>query len=374
MQSIPARTPHRSGGVSDRRGASRSSVVWGVARLKADLISSFPVDVFRKVGGSRQEATTPPWLDTPEPGMDIVDWLDALSMSLDFDGNAFGIVTPGVDGWPSSVTLLDPKKVTVRRNRSGLVEHVFEREVIPPSNVFHVRGPMFPGMLRGLSPIEYAAVSIGTGIAGREYVAQFFSDGAHPTIEVIADEDLTKDEADALKASVVSVLSGNREPWVHGSGISTKTWQLSPVAAGFLEAIQATDLDICRFMGLRQPEMIGVTMPANGSLNYANLEQRGIALQQFTMASVVRRIERALSRLTPRGQFVKLNMDAIQRPDSLTRTRIEDMRVRNGTWSRDDVRRLEDEPPIPDGTGDEYLWPPYRTTPIASEGGGNAAT
>jgi HK97 family phage portal protein len=361
--------------VSDRASASRQSVVWACARLNADLMSSFPLHVYRKrTDGARIEAPTPQWLDTPSPGVDITEWLDALSMSLDYSGNAYGLVTPGTDGWPVANLLLDPDKVTVKRNSVGVIEYRYDRELLPDGLVMHVKGPCFAGALRGLNPIEYAALAVGTSLAGREYVSQFFSEGAHPTIEVIANQELTSAQAGEIKGNVMSVLSGSREPWVHGSGLETKTWQLSPVAAGFLESMQASDLDICRFMGLRQPEMVGVTMPANGALTYANIEQRGIALQQYSLGWRVRRIERALLRLTPGGQYVKLNMDALQRPDASTRASIADKRIRNGTWSRDDYRRIEDDAPIPDGTGDLYLWPPYRAFPIESDkqGGGDA--
>lgn len=372
---LPTRGGRSVGLVSDRRQAARQSVVWACARLNADLVSTFPLHAFKKTAGGRAEIDTPGWLVEPSPGLGIGDWIDAMSMSLDYNGNAFALMTLGPDGWPTASLPLDPEMVHVRRADDGAPQYLLGREVLPTDRVMHISGPRFAGMLRGMNPIEFAALSIGTGLAGREYVSQFFTDGAHPSMEVIADRQLDEGEAAKIKADVLAVANGSREPWVHGSGLETKVWQLSPTASGFLETIQATDLDICRFMGLRQPELIGVTLPQNGSLNYMNNEQRGIALQQFSIGPRVVRFERALSRWTPRGQYVKLNMDSLRRPDAMTRAKIEDIRLRNGTWSQNDVRELEDESPIPGG--DQYLWPPTARTGgsggSSTEGGGDAA-
>lgn len=369
---LAERTAQRNGTFNSvsNETARRASTVWACARLHADLISTFPVDVYRRTRQGRVEIDPPMWLTQPQPGMDLIQWLDAVVMSLEFDGNVFGVVTPGEDGWPVAVSLLDPDAVTVRRGDDGLADYVYERQILPRPLVWHIKGPCWPGQLRGMSPVGYARLSIGVAVAGRQYVERFFTDGGHPTVEVIVDDpNLTQFQAADIKGNVVTVLNGSREPWVHGSGITTKTWQLSPADTDFLDVMGATDLDICRFMSVRQPELALVTMQGS-SLTYQNLEQRGTALLQFTTNPVTRRVEQALSKLTPRGQYVKFNQDAIQRPDAVTRSKIEDIRLRNGTWSQNDVRRLEDESPIING--DQYVWPPGNRT--GSDGGTNGST
>ncbi len=61
--------------------------------------------------------------------------------------------------------------------------------------------------------------------------------------------------------------------------------RFEPTAAGFLEAMQATDLDICRFMGLRQPEMIGVTMP-NAANRVGHLFERMMMMQELVRLTI----------------------------------------------------------------------------------------
>jgi phage portal protein BeeE len=88
-------------------------------------------------------------------------------------------------------------------------------------------------------------------------------------------------------------------------------------------------------------------------------------LLTFAVGPWLTRIERSLSRLRPGPRFVKFNADALIRVDLLSRYKAHDLALRGGWKSRDDVRRIEDLPPIPDG--DEYLWPPYSVTLEAPE-------
>ena len=69
-------------------------------------------------------------------------------------------------------------------------------------------------------------------------------------------------------------------------------------------------------------------------------------------------METTLSPLTVRPEYVKLNMDSLLRPDLATRYRAHDVAIRAGFKSVNDVRLIEDLPPI--AGGDTYLWPPYR--------------
>jgi HK97 family phage portal protein len=338
--------------------AQRVSTVYACARLHADTISTLPVDTFRRRAGVKTEIDPPGWVKRPNPDQRWTEWLDAVVMSCMYHGEAFGLITPGPDMFPQSITLLDPKCMVALPN--GDWQH--EQQVLPRELVWQVKTVQSTDVRHGMSPITLARVSIGVALAGREYVRQFFDDGGHPSLEIISDlPDLTSTQADEIKAGAVAVMTGNREPWVHGSGLTTKTWQLSPADADFLNVMGATDLDVCRFMGLRQPELIGVPVQGGSSITYANTEQRGTSFQQFTIGPFIRRLEEALSdnQLSPAGQFIKLNPALFLRGDQATQAKIEDMRLRNGSASPDEVRANHDEAPIPDGLGNRYLWPPY---------------
>jgi HK97 family phage portal protein len=145
--------------------------------------------------------------------------------------------------------------------------------------------------------------------------------------------------------------------------------QISPAEAQFLETRNATVIDICRYFGC-PPESVYAAM-SGSSITYANREQRALDLLADSLQWWMTRIEEKWSSLLPRGQYVKFNEQALLRVDLLTKMRAEDIQIRLGIKSRDEIRALNDDPPIPDGTGGEFLWPPYNTVPDP-QGGPNA--
>lgn len=159
--------------------AMRLSTVWACVRLLADSVSTLPVDVFRR--GEREPLQPPPILITPAAGWALHDWLEAVMRSLLLRGNAYGLVVArGSDLRPSQVELIHPDAMTVRVNREGMVEYRLRGKPQPAEDIWHVRAFRMPGLVEGLSPIEYARQSIGLGLAVERYGATWFADGGVP--------------------------------------------------------------------------------------------------------------------------------------------------------------------------------------------------
>jgi hypothetical protein len=74
--------------------ALRASAVWAALRLRANLVSTMPLDAYRKVGGVQVEVSLPAveW----RSGGQTIGWGEALyatQFDLDRAGNAFGVIT-----------------------------------------------------------------------------------------------------------------------------------------------------------------------------------------------------------------------------------------------------------------------------------------
>jgi HK97 family phage portal protein len=100
------------------------------------------------------------------------------------------------------------------------------------------------------------------------------------------------------------------------------------------------------------PEMIGGE--AGSSNTYANVEQQQINFVMFTLRPWLVRLETAFSALLPDRQYVKFNSDALIRADLKTRWEVNQIRVNLGAASLDEIRAQEDEPPLPNGQGQQY--------------------
>src|SRR5690348_10251994 len=64
--------------------ALRHSAVWAACRLRANVISTLPVDCYRRVDGWQVEVPKPPVLVNPSGDrIDITEWLYSSQFDLD---------------------------------------------------------------------------------------------------------------------------------------------------------------------------------------------------------------------------------------------------------------------------------------------------
>ena len=359
----------------DVSSSERLGTVFACRDLIARLLSTLPVDTFTRRGG----VFTPvepkvSFFDTPDPSwrVDGTDWLYQIVDQLLARGNQFGLIQ-GLDrqGYPSALHLLTSDQVSCdTKGKTGPPMWRVEgepTELWPSGPLWHVPAYTRPGTPLGMSPIERAALTIGIGLSSLHFGAQWFRDGAIPTAMLRQTEATLNDTGARLaKDRFLEATRGNREPVVFGKGWEYQQISVSPNESQFLETMKANVADVCRFFGVL-PEEIGGT--SGDSNTYANVESRNLQLLVRTLGPWVVRIERALSRLRPNGQFVKFNTDALLRLDTATRMKAYETAIRNGWMSVNEVRELEDRPRIEGG--DQYLWPPGRmqlTEPELEEG------
>jgi HK97 family phage portal protein len=224
----------------------------------------------------------------------------------------------------------------------------------PNGELWHVPAYPIPGTPIGLSPLSYAAQTVGLGIATRRFGAQWFGDGAHPTAYLENDQPLAQiQDAAAVKQRVMDAMAGNREPLALGGGWKLNTIQVAPEESQFLETIAANADDVARFFFRRPPG-------EGGQVTYANVEARSLDLLTYTISGWLIRLERAMTRLRPRGRYIKFNAAAMLRTDTETRYKAHTEAIRGGWATPNERRRLEDLEPLPEA--DELVWPPYTTT------------
>ena len=322
--------------------------VWSAVQLRASILSTLPVDVFLRRPGSGvpQAMATPTILTTPSGnGLDITDWLFASQVSLDLRGNAFGqVLDRDGFGYPTQIELVHPDKVTIRKRFDGAYVYRINGTRVPTEDVWHERAFVAPGSIVGLSPIKYAATTMGVALAAEEYGADWFGTGSHPS-SILTNpdlEELEEDDAATVKERFIGSVSRN-EPAVLSGGWKYQAIQLSPGEAQFIETQRWTLNQVARLFGV-PPEMIGGE--AGNSLTYANVEQRGLDFTAFNIGPTIFRRERALSKLVPRAQFVKLNEGALLRTDLLTRYRAYSIAVKAQFLHPDEAREKEDLPPL----------------------------
>lgn len=339
------------------------SAVYECVDLIADLVAGFPVQrFFRDAAGVRRPAETPaPVISNPSADDDPVNWRRILVCSWLLRGYGAGLAT-GEDDFrlPHNIDLIHPDRVTVERVRKDSpVQWRLDGSPIerwPNGPLWVAPGKKIsPGDPLGRSVLEFAAMEVGMGLASRKFGADFYTSGGHPTSLIMSDQAVNEDMAKRVKARFLDAVGGNREPVVMGGGWKYEAIQVAPNESQFLETIKANRTIIAGFFKV-PPSRIGA--PSGDGMTYKNVANDDLSLLKFCIQPWVDRMEVTLNPLTPPGEYVKLNPDSLLRVDALTRATVEERNVKMGKNSINEIRAIEDEPPIEGG--DRYLWPPMR--------------
>jgi HK97 family phage portal protein len=337
--------------------ALRLSTVWGCVRLLADSVATLPLHAYR--GEDRDPLPTPALLRRPSADFDeLSDWLWAIMASLLLRGNCWGVITAraGAGLLPAQVDLVHPDRVAVTLEDGRWVVRIGGKEY-DRSELFHVKAYPFPGSPLGLSPVAYARESIGLGLAAERYGGSFFGNNGMPIGVLSTDQPIREDDAERIKARWEQQHYGKlpRYPGlplrpqqrgiaVLGSGARFQAVTIAPEEAQFIETQKFNVSTIARFYGIA-PEMVGGE--SAGHMAYSSPEMRSTDFLQFTLRPWLHRIERAVSGLLPSTQAAKFNAGGMVRATLLDRYQAHEIALRAGFLTVNEVRELEDRPPLP---------------------------
>lgn len=126
---------------------------------------------------------------------------------------------------------------------------------------------------------------------------------------------------------------------------------VDPNDSQFLELMRFALEESCRFW--RVPPTMVYGAVSGSAVTYSNVTQADLAYLKHSLEGHLVRIEKGLTRLLPRPQFVRFNRNAFLRSDPITRSEVMDRRLRNKSASVNEYRALEDERPFTDPEYDE---------------------
>jgi HK97 family phage portal protein len=277
-----------------------------------------------------------------ELALSAADWRGQIMRSWLLRGNAYGLVKElGPQGEPTKIQIIHPDYVSViRLGPIGPFEYRVlgeAKDLFPAGDLIHLPGSYtVPGTPVALSPIDYARQTIGVGLSAEEYAARFYGDSAIPSGILHTEQGLTGEQALAMKARFNEAIKGRREVAVLGSGMSFTPISVSASEAQWLDTSKVTATRIARIFGV-PPEMIGAD--GGNSMTYTNVESRFLNLLTLAGRPWIARLEHAISNLLPGKQVVRADVDELLRTDVKTRASVQEMRLRSGTRSVNEVRR-----------------------------------
>ncbi len=337
--------------------------VYAANLILSESVGQLPFGLFRigDDGGSEPARNHPlngVLHDSANEDMTAIEFRTVMQGHLGTWGNAYAVI--GVNGQQrvNALEPLDPSQMDVRRvGKSQVIyRHLGDGREWAKHQIFHLRGFGFDG-LKGYSPVTMARHAIGRGMAIDQFGSNFFRNDGIPAGVLMHPGDVGKQARENIKESWKDLLANRRGTPLLEGGLKYQQIGIPPEDGQFLETAKLSVTDIARLYRI-PPHMLGDLERAT----FSNIEQQGLEFVSHTLMPWLVRWEQAvkmrLLRFDERPLYrVKFNVTAFLRGDAAARAKFYDSGRMGGWLSPDDIRRLEDQNPLPKGAGEDYSMP-----------------
>ena len=349
------------------QSAMRSAAVYACVRVISEAISTLPLKIYKRLEVSVQEDYTHPLYDIlhlqPNDDMTSLDFRETLTCHLLLHGNAYAQIIRNGHNQITELHPLLPNKMDIHRDENGQLFYEYKLDnnkkvILQKREILHIHGLAYDGLV-GYSPIDLARNAIGMSVATERFGSNFFANGAFPggVLEVDADTTINPEGQKNLRESWQGLYKGKgaHRVAVLECGMKYKQIGIPPDQAQFLETRRFQIGEIARIFKV-PPHMIGDLEKST----FSNIEHQSLDFVKMTLTPWLERFEQSMNikLLSPQERkthIIKFNLDGILRGDRNSRTESYKVGRQNGWYSANDIRKLENMPPLPSEIGDVYL-------------------
>lgn len=336
--------------------------------LLAESIAQLPLELYRRQDkGQREAAINHPLYDVlryqPNGFQTPYELRECGQIALGLRGNAYSLIERRADGNVTALWPLLNDKVTVYKGDDLLPYYQVGSfaERLPMRQIHHVRW-ISQNHYTGLSPIELHAEAVGLAQAVRQYTGKSFANGVSVSgvIERPREAAAIKDQGTIDRildqwGSKFGGMDNAKKVALLQEGMTFKPVSMTNVDADIVNILKLSGVDVARIYKIPLP-MVNDLEKAN----YNTIEQLLIQFVVFCLLPWVKRHEQAMMRdlLLPqdrREYFIEFNLSGLLRGDQKSRYEAYAIGRQWGWLSVNDIRRLENMPPVPGG--DIYLQP-----------------
>lgn len=354
------------------------SAVYRAINLSADSLN-LPLNVYSQKNGQRQIvdersrwwpaqfvlAYSPSKMHTP------AEWIRLMEYSRLIFGNAFSrvIVSPG--GQILALEWLHPNRVQLSVVENQIVYDVYGLDgnfqaTVPYWRMIHVKALSTDG-ITGKSPIDFAAESLGFGLATQKAGNSFFKDGMRAAVVATHPGVLSDNARDKLEKALNKKMTGVNKTGritVLEEGIKLETISITPEQAEFLASRRFTVDEVARWFGL-PPHLLANLEKSS----FNNIEHQSLEFIRDSVRPRARIYEQELNwKLlnNNREVFTSFNLNALMRADAASRAEFYFKMRQMKALSANEVRAFEDMNPYPGG--DVYENPSIQTNESITKG------
>ncbi|WP_175663065.1 phage portal protein [Burkholderia ambifaria] len=342
------------------------TVLQNCVTLLSESIAQLPIELYERSGDDRKPAIDHPLYSilkyAPNPWQTPFEYQEQSQVAVGLRGNSYSFIDRDQDGVIQGLYPLDNEGVTVMKGSDLMpVYRVHGSDPMPRRLVHHVRWMSINGYT-GLSPVLLHANAIGHAQAIQQYAGKSFMNGTtlSGVIERPKESPALKDQAsvdritDGWNAKFGG--SGNaKKVALLQEGMTFRPLSMTNVDAALIDALRLSALDIARIYKI-PAHMVNELERAT----FSNIEHQEIQFVIYTLLPWVKRHEQAKTRdlLLPserKQYFIEYNLAGLLRGDQSSRYAAYAVGRQWGWLSINDIRRLENMPPVEGG--DIYLSP-----------------
>lgn len=339
------------------------AAAWACVNLIAGTIGTLPLMVYRsKADGSRDLARDHRLFkvlhDSPNADQTPVDFLEFISANLELQGNGIARKSRNSRRELIGLTPVCADTVSITRQQSGALRYRWSENGqhfdLNQDDVLHIRG-FGGGPEGGLSTLTYGRHTFGLAQAQDRTAGGMFANGLRPSLVLSFKEFLTKEQYEQVEARLQGKYLGavnSGRPFIAEGGQEVKNLSMTPEDAQMLESRAFSVGQVCMMFGV-PPHMIGHTEKTTSW--GTGLEQQTLGFQKFTLRRRLKRIEMSMQKqlLTPQdradGITIEFSIEGLLRGDSKARAEFYQRMTQMGAMTINEVRQLENLPPIEGG-------------------------
>lgn len=338
--------------------ALQLSAVWACVRLLSETVSTLPLKLYeRHSDGGRIPATNHPLYEilTKRPNAEMTPgrFMLMIVASICLRGNAF-VEKRRIGSRIVALDPLLPQLMTVKRLENGRLEYKYtvkgQPRVIAEDDMMHIRGFGLDGVC-GMLPVSTGKEIFGAAMSAEEAAAKVFAQGMQASGILSSDSVLKPEQREHLRKSLEAFMGSKNagKIMVAEAGLKYQGITMNPEAAQMLESRSYGIEEVCRWFRV-PPFMVG-HMDKQSSWA-SSVEGQNLQFLTNCLRPLLENIEQEIIRcLLDRDDryFAEFSVEGLLRADSQGRASYYNICLQNGWMSRNEVRRLENLPPIPGG-------------------------
>lgn len=341
---------------------TNETIFSAVTRL-ANSLSSMPIKLYedyKVINTSVSELLT----ISPNNSVSSYDFINQIETVRNEKGNAYVLIERDTFSQPSKLYLLNSDIVNIAiENNSREVYYIIHaasgnKLIIHNMDMLHFKHIVGSNMLKGISPIDVLKNTTDFDAAIRKFNLSEMQKPDSFVLKYGSNIDVKKRK---------SVIENFKQFYEENGGILFQEpgVEIDPITKKYVSEDIVASENLTRERVANVFQLPAVFLNANESSNFTKNEELNRFFLQHTLISIIKQYESEFNRklLTPldrkKNRYFKFNVKAYLRADSATQAEVYFKAVRSGYYTINEIRELEDLPPVENGdkpfiSGDLY--------------------